>query len=400
MSSAFQLIPHGKYLHVEDPVFQRVTEIFRSVLESDQDPRRQSPSQSQSQSQSQSVRYNFAPKPVALEKHHLNILTEHFDEYIVLEKSDGVRYLLVLGTCDNSFPFCVMVDMRFRMYQIEVTAPKEYFSNSVFDGELVVEKIGGNSDHLLRQFFLIFDTIMVKNKSFVNEHFISRYTEFNRCFDMGEYDILDYSVEDFQHLATQYAHDHDKIVCLGNHLALTFRPKPCMKLREIQTLWRSIARLKHACDGIIFFPMFEPVRFGTHEQMFKWKPVHTLDLLVRAFYANSQWTYKLYYGDDGKLICTDDIDNSTITPRRIIINSHNEILMKTSQYFGENHKIRYNLIGEFKGTVVNNDAVVCDLIKWRREKNFPNNKTTVIAALRNIVENIDINDLLCLEKKR
>jgi len=44
-----------------------------------------------------------------------------------------------------------------------------------------------------------------------------------------------------------------------------------------------LPNVKQEMDGLIFTPINEPIRIGTHETMFKWKPrnKNTIDFLVK-----------------------------------------------------------------------------------------------------------------------
>lgn len=87
--------------------------------------------------------YNPAPNPVSIIRSDLTQLEEN--DYVVTEKSDGVRYLLILTTVKTDTEahyYAVMMDRACRMFNVSVSAFPKYFSGSVFDGELVKNSSG------------------------------------------------------------------------------------------------------------------------------------------------------------------------------------------------------------------------------------------------------------------
>src|SRR5690606_30915572 len=76
-------------------------------------------------------------------RRHLEILRTHLADYVVAEKSDGVRHLLVLGRDEEGTPFSVMVNRQLQVLDVAVSAAPSYFdgAGSVWDGELVLESV-------------------------------------------------------------------------------------------------------------------------------------------------------------------------------------------------------------------------------------------------------------------
>jgi hypothetical protein len=85
------------------------------------------------------VEYNPAPNPVSLSQESLATITS--DEYVVAEKTDGVRYSLLLCTdpSQDERPVAVLMDRSCNKWALPgVKAPRNLFTEcSLFDGELV-----------------------------------------------------------------------------------------------------------------------------------------------------------------------------------------------------------------------------------------------------------------------
>ena len=69
-----------------------------------------------------------------------------------------------------------------------------------------------------------------------------------------------------------------------------------MSIGEIGVVWRTRRELKHKSDGLIFTPIEEPIRTGTHPTMFKWKSQHTVDILWRCtLLEDEMWHHSLIF---------------------------------------------------------------------------------------------------------
>ena len=86
--------------------------------------------------------HNPAPNPISIERKHLGNLRRN--QYVVAEKSDGVRYLLLLTRDLQGRNVAVMADRTYRFWEVEVLASAAYFDSggSLFDGELVWSSAG------------------------------------------------------------------------------------------------------------------------------------------------------------------------------------------------------------------------------------------------------------------
>jgi hypothetical protein len=337
------------------------------------------------------IHHNPSPNPVSMDLNHLPILEKNLSEYVVTEKSDGTRYQLVLGINPiTKRGFAVMVNRCMQMFEVLVYANSEYFKGSVFDGELVVEQ-----QHT--QVFLIFDMVMLKGESTRHQHLLERYNTYMKIFDLeNEKELLMVDPYQWDTIAFKWA-KRDKIVCLGNHMALQFRPKPLITLINIGSLWRKMNQhfLSHKSDGLIIYKCSAPIGTGMDESILKWKIIHTIDLIIEAKYYKGTWNYILHFQDDTQLT------NNTL--KQVSVHNQlytlhvkpNDLLNMTSKYFGELHKTHYKLLGEFKCELDDTAHIIwCLLEKWRKDKQTPNNLLVIERTLKNLKDHIPIESLL------
>ena len=123
---------------------------------------------------------------------------------------------------------------------------------------------------------------------------------------MHEKDILHFSISRWEKLAMETADTEDKIICLGNRMALQFQPKAFVSLVYLSSLWRSLNKVNHKLDGLIFCRVNQTVQTGTDPMCFKWKAHHTIDLVIEGKYLRGKWNYTLYFqGDQILLNCAE-----------------------------------------------------------------------------------------------
>lgn len=168
---------------------------------------------------------NFpGPQPVSIERRHFSLLRAQ--PYYVCEKTDGVRHVLI-STADGVF----LVNRAFEISPLKLRVPKD----TVLDGELVQLKNG-------RQAFVVHDAIQIKGENVRNATLEMRL---------------------------------EKARAVVRAIIKT-ASAPC-EIR-VKSMWRlgdaipDLNSFDYETDGLVFTPIEEPIRTGTHETMFKWKP--------------------------------------------------------------------------------------------------------------------------------
>ena len=211
---------------------------------------------------------NPCPQPVSLERKDMHALLS--GDYVVADKSDGVRFTLFLTEVDDQ-AYSVLIDRKLSLYQVPVAASRGVYRGSIFDGELVwVAQPDGTRTHC----FLVFDIAAFRGSRDIAKCGLMRRLEAIR----GAFDLEGHVVTSPE-VAARLARA-GKIVCGGSRHGLCFRAKQCFRLADLDVLLRQIPTLPYPVDGLVFTPVDRPVGHGTHERLFKLKLRHTVDLEV------------------------------------------------------------------------------------------------------------------------
>jgi len=133
-------------------------------------------------------------------------------------------------------------------------------------------------------------------------------------------------------------------------------------------------------DGVVFTPVNEPVRIGTHETLFKWKPQekNTVDFCMKkgesfgGVDAKGKPVWKLYVQEKGKLFYESEFPLSTMN----------------EPWFED------NAIVECMYITWENGPLWWKPLKRRYDKNYPNNRRTFYRTIVNIQENIQLKEFL------
>ena len=163
---------------------------------------------------------------MSIERRHFCLFKRQ--PYLVCEKTDGVRHLLV-STPDG---VVALVNRAFHVEPVKIRIPKD----TLLDGELVKAKTG------TKMIFMVYDAVRVKGENLTRAPLDQRL-EKARAVLKG---IIKTAGAPFEvRVKTMWP--------LGT-------PFPDLNSFEYET------------DGLVFTPVEEPIRMGTHETMFKWKP--------------------------------------------------------------------------------------------------------------------------------
>ena len=382
-----KFIPHDKPLSVTSSIYQQVQEII-----------------SKAWGFTHVINYNPSPHPISLDKKELLQLDQHMSNYMVAEKSDGVRYLMVLGTSEKK-GFCVMVNRKMQMFEVPIFANQSYFEGSIFDGEMVLECTPSNpTNSHERQIFLVYDLIFVRGENRLQKNFLERYNEYLQIFDLEGRDILDFEMSRWEVIACDLAKTKSKIVSLGNTYALQFSPKPFVQLVNLGSLWRSMPLLKHKSDGLVISKISAPIGTGTDPNLLKWKQHHTIDVIIQCNFAKSKWSCRIFFQNINVLVESTEKPFEIITkeqPKDCYLQiQENNILQSTYKYYANKRKLQFSLIGECSCEFDSQKPIIwCAVIKWRRDKFTPNHYTVIQRTLNNIIDNVTIDELITISNK-
>jgi len=307
---------------------------------------------------------NPVSQPTSLER--ANFSTFFKKDYMISDKSDGTRYVLFL-TKVHGRAIAVMVDRKLTLYQIPIAASNSHFNGSVYDGELVCS----HGSHV----FLVFDCVASKGTYVGNSDFLSRLSLIRAAFDLEG--AIVQSPEEASHHAKK-----GKIICGGSAKGLSFKPKACFQMRQLDTLLRQMPSLSYNTDGLIFTPVDEPVRLGTHVNMFKYKKTHSIDVEVSPDGA------ELLVGVGGAPDTA--VRRTPLSGLGLSCHLDEVVAGRLKDYAGS--------ILEMKISPVD-DGLCLTLICVRTDKSHPNAVSTVLRTVQNVKEDITTEELLEVAQK-
>jgi hypothetical protein len=176
------------------------------------------------------------------------------DHYVVAQKTDGTRYLLLLVSVGDQ-QFCVMCDRKVTMWLVDLKfAPEVHANETLFDGELVRNELEN------RYLFEVFDLVSSGQNARSTNSYIVRM---NNAKDIIE-----------------RCHKHEPPH--GQRYPFQIKVKRYWPTHKIDQLTCS-TRMHQGCrcDGLVFTPVKLFVKPYRNNYMFKWKDQHTIDPLVR-----------------------------------------------------------------------------------------------------------------------
>lgn len=248
------------------------------------------------------------PQPISIERKHFPILKRN--RYVVCEKTDGVRYLLV----SDPDRHVALVNRSFEQTIVYMNIPK----NTILDGELVECRDG-------RKLFVVHDAVLIKDENISERPLTER---------------LDRAKSIVRQVISTPKSPFRIVV------------KTMVPFEEFDTLKKEYP---YETDGLVFTPIDEPIRTGTHETMFKWKPRSniTIDFLIRG--------RELYIQERGNLIKKCELYGPCDCPDESII------------------ECEYGEVG-------------WQFLKRRTDKSYPNNHRTYLRTIVNIREDIQYHE--------
>jgi mRNA guanylyltransferase len=281
--------------------------------------------------------YFPGPQPVTIEKKNLHQLKNN---YIVCEKSDGERAILLLINLNNK-PMCFMINRNNDFYFLDLSFKKEVYEGSVFDGELIKTKNGSWN-------YLIHDCMIYNGSSFIEKSHRLRYG----C-------VIDL-------ITKRYQNKSEDCVNIKTKIFYDFGP-------QLIKTWEHIQQTtENKIDGLIFTPINGNIKFGRDTSLFKWKELHTIDFLVKLVSKK----INLYYYKK-MLVIYKSFASKEKNYKSIV------------DFVDENTDLAEGVIIEFK--IINGDCFIP--YRVRTDKAKPNGEITVNNTLKNIEESLKIEEL-------
>lgn len=299
------------FINVDDPLYKHVVYLIHSAWGTEKTP------------------HLFpGPQPISIERKHFNILKKN--DYVVCEKTDGVRHMLLIFTF-NERKVSVLVNRALQMFETKLKFPKSAFQGTLLDGELYEDK------------FMAYDVLVSGGKNVGHHNFLDRLA----------------IMEEIVKSTISMKSDAVKIKIKNFYLFIDFE----------RFLYEYLPTVTQKVDGLIFTPINEPIRVGTHETLFKWKEKdhNTIDFLTRFEY--NEW--RLYVQEKGKLIF-----ESVIPPGKVDTSWLKNDMILECQYITDDVPMYWKPLLQ------------------RTDKNHPNNRRTFYRTLVNIKEDIKIEEFL------
>lgn len=224
--------------------------------------------------------------PVSLRRRDLATICSATGGYVVTEKTDGTRYLLVLCRIDNE-PRAYLVNRRCDVYRTPVAADASFFKGTVLDGELVAvtdKQTPDEADEWGDQILWVFDLLAIQGRSLLGQIHADRYRLQSVLFEVNPPCLP--SVlrrEEFtRELARRQNLARQRHVIVPLYQRLTLRAKAFLNVKDLPHLLPAISERPYPVDGLIFMPSGQKVVLGTDWCQFKWKMYQTVDLLLEV----------------------------------------------------------------------------------------------------------------------
>lgn len=316
--------------------------------------------------------------PVSLSRVALDELARRIvaREYLVADKTDGVRYLWVALRVRTDLPgdaamrpMALMMDRAMRLtvvpmkdYGDDGAAHHQYYDGTVIDGELVRARDGGWR-------FLAFDAQAIGGATLVHEPYAERYRRLAMLFDGAA------------------------APCVAPDV-LTMSVKQQYSASDLHSFGTTIApELPYATDGFVFTPLHTAMRMGRDDALIKWKRdgAHTVDLALVVQRGASTYALMMM-GDDGAptpvcadLALSDDqlracgIAGADVQalPQPVIVECAH--VGAVDHRLATRHERRY--------------GVWCP-VKLRADKDAPNHSYTLVKTVDNIREAIHFESIV------
>lgn len=190
------------------------------------------------------------------------------NSYFLCEKSDGIRCLL-LFTRDHSNPSTpeahYLIDRKNNYYHVpslhfprapdpgHETNFSSYHYDTILDGELLYDTYP-TGERILK--YLVFDCLVIDGHNICSNTLDKRVAHF--------YEKI---LKPYEELWTRFREDCEA------QFAFRIQRKSTERAYGTEMMFRDvIPRLKHGSDGLIFTCRETPYKFGTDENILKWKP--------------------------------------------------------------------------------------------------------------------------------
>ena len=270
-------------------------------------------------------------QPISIEYRHFDTLKSN--PYVVCEKTDGVRFMMLAFLFDNKKK-TIFVNRALEMFDCPLN-----FRKLVYDGTIVEGEMYGDT-------FMMYDMLMSCGKIIGDQDFLTR---------------LDH-MEKFKKMLMSLKYDPVKLALKTFHLMSDFE----------EFMDKYLPTVQQEIDGLIFTPINDTVKTGTHETMFKWKPrdKNTIDFQLKR--RGDVW--RLHVQERGKLVFESELRDEWVP-------------LKAREWLKEDAIIECQYMFQ-------DSPMWWKPVALRSDKTFPNSRRTFYRTLVNIREDIAMADFL------
>ena len=275
------------------------------------------------------------PQPISIERIHFEILEKN--DYVVSPKADGQRYLLVVK--DN---ISVLINRAFEEEEVKFRYHKDAKLGTVLD----VERVKSGK-------ILVFDAYQVNGV-------VVKDMNLNERLEAAEKVV--------------------KGILKTTKDKVRMEMKPVFPRKEVEKAF--LGEFEYETDGLIFTPVNEPIRSGTHRTMFKWKPrdKNTVDFQVvpstklHDCKGYTEYGFDLYVQEKGRPVMESRLPIA-LAPNHLVTlmeRGISEVIIMECEYVhGKEHVSNH-----------------WRPILHRKDKNSPNSRWTFQRTMVNIEEDI------------
>lgn len=335
----------------------------------------------------------------SLLRSNIERLVDERNNYVALEKTDGVRYLLLLTSFQNT-PYAILVDRKMEMRIVNLDLPyKVYEKEVLFDGELAQ-----NIDNGLYT-FLIFDLVYTGISDARGETF-SRQTGYatrmKQANDLIRENWQKTTTTDAEYKGYSSNNGNGNSIAEANNSKNTFKikVKRYVKLADFANIFANACQhntwTHHGfhIDGFVFVPSRQVVEPFRNQQQYKFKPTerHTIDVQLMQV-GGKQNRDSLQF----ELLAK----NSRNSPARLALVEPCALNLS----FLEKHRINMQQCHDKKINFIVECSWDTTLKCWilqqpRSDKQTPNSLHTIEQTKLNIDEDIKLDELVSLFAKK
>ncbi len=366
-------------------------------------------------------KFNFPGLQVVnINREKLHFFSHFPKEFLICEKSDGVRYLLI----HFRNGFTILLGRNLEFFQVKLTEQfssnnYDYLSNwniiHFLDGELVLDdfddnEIKGNEIILngikKRINFLVFDAIVINEKNIGSLPFFQRLNYLSKLFKeikikrkqflfkntfYSQYinQINTSSFITYDKLTNELIKDLNPIQFNNSQIKCRFSISLYMKdyftLEQVEDISKNIIPiLPHHNDGIIINTKDYPYYSGQSIEIYKWKPneENTIDFEIQ--YNQKEDIYNLYVSGKEKLVPVGNLSFKDDSDKEKFLSGYNINNINIAECFYDN-----NLIDPFT-----NKKGGWRFSRYRNDKGKPNFIDTYENVLKCLEENISIEEII------